>query len=220
VSSPGERPAELVDIQGAWQRGDRTLADQPPAEGAEVLWLQVGRYFCDLRTPHPQTDSTQPLDQPQAFLDRPQAFSGRVVLNGGAIAFHHDIDSLPRDPAHPDEGTVHRRGNEMVERGPGFEERWVQIALPGDDVGVAELRVANERDDAPLARIVRVGPVALAVWWGPEPGGAQFSLTDQWASVRALHDWAGAAAIAPAIRGLVANTPLPEGWTTIDPEEV
>jgi hypothetical protein len=212
MSPRGERPVELVDLQGAWRRDGRTLSDDPPAEVADVLWLQAGRYFCDLRTRPPHTEPTHILDQPQAF-------SGTVRVSRGDISFHHDIDSLPRDPAHPDEGTVHRLANVMFERGPGFEERWVVASLPGDDVGLAELRPSD--DAPPLARLLRIGSIALAVWGGPTPGGAQFNQVDGgWAGQRRLHDVDPALAVDEAAAGVGSGGPLPAGWVTVDPGEV
>jgi hypothetical protein len=210
---PGERPCELVDLQGAWQRGGRSLSDDPLEEVADVLWLQVGRFFCDLRTLNPLTESAHMLDQPQAF-------SGTVKLAHGFISFHHDLDSLSRDPAHPDEGTVHRRDNIMYERGPGFEEHWLASSLPGDDVALAELRPSGFDHGAPLARLVRIGPVALAVWGGATPGGAQFTKANDWKAARRLADDDSIMAIDEAASCIGRDAPLPSGWVIVDPGEV
>jgi hypothetical protein len=211
MSAPGERPVELVDLQGAWRRDGRTFSDDPLTEVADVLWLQAGRHFCDLRTLRPAMAAASALDQPQAF-------SGTVRVSGGNISFHHDLDSLRRDPAHPDEGTVHRRADVMVERGPGFEERWVVSSLPGDDVGLAEL--ADPGGVGPVARLIRIGSVALGVWGGPTPGGAQFTAANGWAADRMLHDGGRPPGMEAAAAALGAAGSLPTGWVTIDPEEV
>jgi hypothetical protein len=213
VSHPGERPVELVDLQGAWRRDGRTLGNDQPAEVADVLWLQVGRHFCDLRTLPAPADSAHVLDQPQAF-------SGTVRVSQGAISFHHDLDSLPRDPAHPDEGTVHRRADVMFERGPGFEERWVVASLPGDDVGLAELRPSDRSDGGPLARLIRIGSVTLAVWGGATPGGAQFDRASGWRRERFLRECDPGVAIDAAAMALGSGASLPPSWVTIDPGEV
>jgi hypothetical protein len=213
MSHPGERPVELVDLQGAWRRDGRTLADGPSSEVADVLWLQVGLHFCDLRTPRPQTGSAHVLDQPQAF-------SGTVRVSGGSISFHHDLDSLRRDPAHPDEGTVHRQANVMFERGPGFEERWVVASLPGDDVGVAELRRSDDAEDGPEGRLIRIGSVALAVWGGTTPGGAQFNQAHGWRRERSLHPGDLFPEVDAAAEAMGSGGTLPLGWVTIDPGEV
>lgn len=210
---PDERPAELVDVQGTWRRDGRSLSGGPMDEVADVLWLQAGRFFCDLRTPHPLTEPTHVLDQPQAF-------SGTIVVSRGAISFHHDLDSLPRDPLHPDEGTVHRKEDVMFERGPGFEEIWRATSLPGDDVDVAELRPSDVAGGPPMARLIRIGWVALAVWGGSTPGGAQFTRTKDWDRGRVLHEPDATMAIDAAARSMGQSDPLPANWISIDPGEV
>ena len=204
-----ERPSELIDLQGAWRRNGRIIGEDPWREVSDVLWLQVGRHFCDLRTPHPGTTPTQVLDQTQAF-------SGTVDLHQGAISFHHDIDSLPRDPGNPDEGTVHRSGDTMMERGPGFEERWIMASLPGDDTAMAEYRHGG----AVRARIVRVGSVALAIWGGSLPGGAQYQLRHEWIRERPTANDDGGWHIDAAALAVGQDAPLPDGWFQADLEEV
>jgi hypothetical protein len=175
------------------------------------VWLQVGRHFCDLRTPYSHTD-------PAHVLDQPQAFSGTVRLTAGRISFHHDLDSLRRDPAHPDEGTVHRKDNVMIERGPGFEERWVVMSSPGDEVGLAEAR--SGANGAPVARLIRIGSVALAVWGGAAAGGAQFTLDKNWHRDRSLHDDEPALGVDVAARRMGRGEPLPQGWVVLERGEV
>jgi len=203
----GELPVELGDLEGAWHREGRSLSDSPTAEVADVVWLQVGRHFCDLRTPHPDTDAAA------VVLDMPQAFSGTVEVDAGVIWFHHDLDSLSRDPAHPDTGTVHRKERVMFERGPGFEERWILTSRPGDRIGHAELR----REDSTLvARLLRVGPLALAVWGGTAPGGAQYSAVRHWDTERSLGSIDPTMQLDRAVRGMGNGTPLPAGWVIVD----
>jgi hypothetical protein len=213
VIRPGERPAELIDLQGAWRRDGRSLSDGPMHEVTDVLWLQVGRFFCDLRTPHP-------MSEPNHVLDQPQAFSGSVKIDGGAISFHHDLDTLPRDPLHPDEGTVHRKDDLMFERGPGFEEIWRATSLPGDDTDIAELHLPGGGDGAPMARLIRIGWVALAVWGGATPGGAQFTTEGGWLRDRHLHEPEATMAIDAAALSMGQGDPLPDNWVSIEPGEV
>jgi hypothetical protein len=213
VIDPPERPSELVDLQGGWRRDGRTLGDSASSEVTDVLWLQVGRYFCDLRIPRPGPDPTN-------VLDLAQAFSGTVTLATGAISFRHDLDSLARDPAHPDEGTVHRQHDVMYERGIGFEERWVMTTSPSDAVGVAERPSSNAAPATPLARLVRIGPLALAVWAGQTPGGAQYNGHQEWTRQRVLHECDESLQVDGAVRALVSGGPLPDHWVAIDPEGV
>jgi hypothetical protein len=212
VIDPPERPSELVDLQGGWRRDGRTLAGNAGSEVTDVLWLQVGRYFCDLRIPRPG-----PGPDPTNVLDLAQAFSGTVALATGAISFRHDLDSLARDPAHPDEGTVHRQQDVMYERGIGFEERWVMTTSPSDPVGIAERPSSHAGHAAPLARLVRIGPLALVVWGGHTPGGAQYIGHQEWTRQRVLHECDESLKVDGAVRALVSGGPLPDHWVAIDP---
>jgi hypothetical protein len=203
VSDAAERPAELPDVQGAWRRDGRRVDGGPWEEVSDVLWLQVGSHFCDLRTSRPGATVAHGLDLPQAF-------AGSVEVAQGAITFRHDLDSLHRDPAHPDVSTVHRIAEVMYERGPGFQERWVLSSEPEHP------RVLAERSDAHgavLARIVRVGTVALVVWGGVEPGGARCDERDGWAPDPGPFHLDPALAAHEAARALADGGLLPLGWT-------
>jgi hypothetical protein len=208
MSDGAERPADLPDVQGAWRRDGRRLDGGPWEEVSDVLWLQAGRHFCDVRT-------ARPGQVPTKGLDLPQAFGGTIEVAGGDIAFHHDLDSLHRDPAHPDVSTVHRIGETMYERGPGFEERWVLASLPGDTSAVAEYRAGPEM----LARIVRVGALTLAVWGGRHPGGARFSGRHGWEPVQASSGNPDLPAVEEAARALGDSDALPEGWRLVATEQ-
>ncbi|HWD54963.1 MAG TPA: hypothetical protein VG346_07560 [Acidimicrobiales bacterium] len=205
MSGEPERPAELADIQGSWRRDGRRLHDGPWDEISDVLWLQVGVHFCDLRTAYAGT-------VPSHGLDLAQAFSGTIDVAHGDITFHHDLDSLDRDPAHPDVSTVHRVAEAMYERGPGFEERWVLASLPDDDGAVAELPAA---DGGALARIVRVGALALAVWGGRTPGGARYTAPHGWAPEPATPGERGVADADEAVHALAFGGPLPGSWQSV-----
>jgi hypothetical protein len=110
--------------------------------------------------------------------------------------------------------TVHRVGEVMYERGPGFEERWVQASLPGDPVAGAELSDGS----SVLARIVRVGAVAVAVWGGRIPGGAQYSARHDWEPDRGSHrKRADSFDTDAAMAALVGRGPLPADWVALDP---
>jgi hypothetical protein len=209
VSDSAERPADLRDVQGAWRRDGRRLHGGPWEEVSDVLWLQAGRLFCDVRT-------ARPGQVPTEGLDLPQAFGGAIEVATGEIAFHHDLDSLRRDPAHPDVSTVHRVGESMYERGPGFEERWVLASLPGDPGAVAELRAGPEV----LARIVRVGALAVAVWGGRSPGGAPFSGQHRWECERASSREPDELAVEDAVHALGDGDALPEGWQLVETEKM
>jgi hypothetical protein len=148
-------------------------------------------------------------------LDQLQAFSGVVHVDSGAISFHHDLDSLPRDPAHPDQGTVHRAGDAMYERGPGFEECWVVDSKPEDDAVVAECHQSHGSSDLLMARLVRVGATALVIWGGETPGGAEYQEQQGWRAIRAVGSPDPVQSMG-AITALGSGRPLPAGWALVD----
>jgi hypothetical protein len=206
VSGLAEIPAGPAEVQGAWRRRGRTVEGSAWAEVSAVLWLQAGRHFCDVRSPLPGAAAVHPLDVAQAF-------SGTIEVMAGRIAFSHDIDTERRDPGHPDESTVHRAGEVLMERGPGFEERWVLASLPGDAVAVAELwGPLGPSVGGPRARIVRVGDLALGVWGGTTPGGARYSNRSAW-EPEAPGPRAGVFGVDDAVQALVFGGTLPDGWT-------
>jgi hypothetical protein len=181
---------------------------------SDVLWLQAGRHFCDLRRALPGHGSSHPLDLPQAF-------SGTVEVAAGEIAFFHDIDSVVRDASHPDQSTVHRAGEVLMERGPGFEERWVLVSLPGDDVAVADLWMLDDpASGSSTARVVRIGGLALAVWGGRTPGGARYSNHSAWEAEGSTGPSNPALRIDEAVRALVYGDALPGGWARRPDDEV
>jgi hypothetical protein len=202
VNDDRERPADLADVQGAWRRDGRCVDGGPCEEVSDVLWLQVGGHFCDLRTVLSGSTVTHTLDLPQAF-------GGRVEVAQGTITFHHDLDSMCRDPAHPDVSTVYLTLEAMYERGPGFEERWVLSSGPNAPCGLAERKGA---DGNVLARIARVGDVALAVWGGPEPGGARYVERDGWLPEPGPFPVDDALGVNESVAALVLGSPLLNGW--------
>jgi hypothetical protein len=210
VTRVGEYSAGLADIQGAWCREGRVIVPGEWEEVADVIWLQSGRHFCDLRVGYPQAGSAH-------VLDLPRAFSGTVAIEDGNISFHHDLDSLTFDPSHPDQGTVHRSGKVLIERGPGFEERWV-AASPHDAASlVAEYRpsVDSAVESQLAARLVRVGAMVLVVWGENAPGGAHYDLSGDPVLVRSLQKSAGPVPHGDAVRALEAGDPLPTGWSVV-----
>jgi hypothetical protein len=91
-------------------------------------------------------------------------------------------------------------------------------SLPGHEVGIAQLWTSDDR--TLLARLIRVGPLALAVWSGTTPGGAQFISRHDWVRERPLGHSEDSWQLDEAAFALGTGEPLPERWTSIDPGEV
>ena len=160
-------------LEGAWVRAQRSIGDAPPAECSDVVWLQVGPWFADLRLPRPGRRARHPFDEAHAF-------SGRLAVRGAdgpsaRVAWLHDLDSLAGADGHdgpPDEATVTDRDDVLIESGDGYVEWWER---PEDRTGPGEgvvLEHGYGPDDPSWARLVCADGMAVAVWSGVRPGGA------------------------------------------------
>jgi len=159
----GRSSAHILD--GAWRRVGLSVDGEPFAEHSDVLWLQVGRYFADLRAPWEAVEPARHL------LDAAQAFTGRSTYDPPTMTWRHDLDTMPRPPGHEDTARMEHHGSVLVERGKGYIERWQREAT----AGTMESAVAQRNDPqsgAPLARLVLVAELAVAVWAEPAAGGA------------------------------------------------
>lgn len=151
-------------LDGAWRRAGLSLGDEPFVENSNVLWLQAGPYFADLRVPY------APVEQGRSHLDGAQAFSGQSHYDPPRMTWRHDLDTMPRAVGHQDTAVLEQHGPLLVERGEGYTERWQREALATDPAGVAQRN--DPRSGAPLARVVVVAHFAVVVWAGPLAGGA------------------------------------------------
>src|SRR5271170_4118356 len=104
-------------LEGAWRRMGLSVVDQPFVERSDVLWLQVGPYFADLRVPY------TPDDPGTTDMDIAQAFSGWVSFEEPWATWHHDLDTLGRPADHADTAVLEGHGEILFERGEGYVER-------------------------------------------------------------------------------------------------
>ena len=158
---------EVAALGGVWVRDFRAIEGGPGREPSDVCWVQAGTYFADVRRGRPGAEVGH-------WLDRNQGFSGAITVEGSAITWWHDLDTMPRPPGHHDVGVVERRGDRLVERGPGYEEHWRRESTAGASPAVLELRCTSpgSGEGKLMARVVRVGDLAAAVWAGNPGGGA------------------------------------------------
>jgi hypothetical protein len=159
-------------LEGAWRREGLATDGGPLVERSDVLWLQVGWFFADLRAPRRAGD-------PEAgHLDVAQAFSGRIDYQSPRVTWFHDLDTTARPAGHADTATVACRDGVLLERGDGYLERWRRTVG-----GMPAMVIQRETPGtgATSARIVQVGDHALAVWDDPAAAGAAMERRgDRW----------------------------------------
>ena len=200
-------------LQGVWRRqgrfldvgsGDPGSGETDPEETEEVsdvLWIQAGAYFADVRVARRE-------DGPLADLDRTQAFSGTVTYDNPVVTWRHDLDTRGRPRGYEDRAEVEPQGpDRLCERGPGYLERWQREGDP--DVATAVLEKHDRRTGATAARVIQAGDVVACVWSGSDPGGAALRHEDGGWDVIAL---VGTESIPwPAVTS-AARGPAPAGW--------
>ena len=195
-------------LQGGWRRQGRQLdgdsgatASGDAAEISDVLWIQAGAYFADVRVARPNAG-------PLSELDATQAFSGSVTCERRVVIWHHDLDTMGRPAGYEDRAEVEPHGcDRLCEWAPGYLELWRREGEP--DAGTAVLEKHDRRTGATTARLVLAGDLVACVWAGSEPGGAALRHKDGGWEVIALvgPDSIPWAAVTAAARG-----PAPAGW--------
>lgn len=202
-------------LTGPWVRTARTIDDGPPDECSDVVWLQVGPWFADLRLPRPGW-------VPAHAFDEAHAFSGRLEVRspegpGARVAWHHDLDSLdPRgeQTGGPDSAMVEERDGVLIESGEGYVEWWDRprdrpVAVPSDGW---VLEMDGGHGDPLSARLVCIDDMAVAVWAGPAPGGAWCSAAGGWEPARVVGIVPAGLDLGDTLRTLAAGGPPHSGW--------
>lgn len=177
VPTPAWRDTPVpAELRGLWRRLSIEYPDGGGDLGTEVLWLQAGRLFADIRVP-PARKAVRPagfadLDPTTAAaLAAQEAFAGTLRWTPDACSWVRLIDFQPPG-ASPDEGTWQRTRRVLVEGGlhAAYVEHWWQdIAgpLPADAAG---------RDAGDGRITVRVGDrVMTAIDRRPAPPPADFA---------------------------------------------
>jgi hypothetical protein len=160
-------------VQGAWRRHGMAVGDGAFREMSDVLWLQVGPYFADLRRPYDAGEGGRALGGNVLVnaLNSARAFSGTVEGAGDRITWHHDLDTMPVTSDHHDAAVVLRFADLLMEAGEGYVERWQSACPRGTEGRVLERR--SRESGVVDARMVQVGADAVAVWFAPASGGAR-----------------------------------------------
>ena len=204
-------------LEGAWVRSSRSIDDGPPDECSDVVWLQVGPWFADLRLPRPGRCAAHAFDEAHAF-------SGRLAVladdgPGARVAWHHDLDTAAPADGHagdPDEADVAVRDGVLIESGDGYVEWWARPAHRPDPSapGGAGLVLLHDMgfDDPFGARVVCVEGMAVAVWDGPSPGGAWCSADTGWEPARVVGVPPAGLDIGGALRARLDDGAPTDGW--------
>ncbi len=197
-------------LAGAWIRTNRSIALDPPLECSDVIWLQVGPWFADLRLPRPGQVAHHAFDEAHAF-------SGwlEVVIDqgdGAQVAWHHDLDTTPHVAGQePDAAGVEVRAGVLVEAGDGYVEWWEPPATVPD--GSAAMVLSRSGDDPVQARLVCVAGMAVCVWGGMAPGGGAWSCAElDWEPARVVGMLPPELGMAAALRAALGGTPPPAPW--------
>jgi hypothetical protein len=146
-------------FRGVWRRVSLAVDGEPPAEHADVVWVQTGRDFADIRVPH----------FGYGDIVTPACFAGTTRWDDPHLRWSHELDldrdpRAPGDPADADVGHVRWDGADLIESGTlrrgdrtvAYVEVWRR--LPGGD-GVLLSRWSADRTRI----LVRAGDHAVTV---------------------------------------------------------
>jgi hypothetical protein len=150
----------LGELTGVWRR--TLLVDDAGREDerSDVVWLQAGSSFVDLRRPpgRPSFDRVAGVsdlgDAQREWAMGHQGFAGTLVVTGGVFEWRRAIDLLPPGPV-PDAGRLRLESGLLVETGvhADYIEHWVPQPVTPSPVWTMRLRDNESRP----ALLIRVG---------------------------------------------------------------
>ncbi|MBW8815839.1 MAG: hypothetical protein JF588_20670 [Caulobacterales bacterium] len=171
-------------LNGAWTRRSLAVGGGAPLEDSDVIWLQLGDLFADLRTPRRAQG-----------MSRCAAFSGRTCWMAPEIVFHRDLDLDAA--AIDDRARLDLKDDLLIERGEvqvggrpvAYEETWVRPGGPARAGRVLDGKTTGER--ATSMRLVQVDDIAIVLLderrQGRGFGAAEFRREGaHWRPVRAV----------------------------------
>jgi hypothetical protein len=194
---------------GGWVRASIALGDGSPYEDTDVVWLQAGPHFADLRIPRDgvAVPGTRPA-QVMCFAGHTEWRSEPEGAHPERLRWIHDIDLLSW-PA--DEGAVWFEGEELIEAGT--------FTIDGEDVAYTEVWHRLPGSDGPWSvhrsvtgLLVRVGDHALTIADGRDAGGSVQAAY----RVRTDGDWQLRRALGPDAASLPEPGAAPADWTFLD----
>lgn len=164
MSSVGKSGVTPRELNGAWTRRSLAFGGGAPFEDSEVIWLQLGDLFADLRTPR----------RPQA-MSACAAFSGRTRWMAPEIVFHRDLDL--HEAAIDDRARLDLNDDLLIERGEvqvggrrvAYEETWVRPGGAPRAGRVLDGQTSRERSTS--MRLVQVDDIAVVLLDERREGG-------------------------------------------------
>jgi hypothetical protein len=140
-------------LVGAWTRHRLIVDGVRVTDQSEVLWLQTGDCYADIRVP----GSVHSIRSggPEAVFARPAAFAGTAFWHPPVMIWQHQLDSL-RDQT-IESSPLHFEGDVLVESGSlrwagltiPFREEWRRLSGRHDDMAV---RADGNRMDITIGR--------------------------------------------------------------------
>jgi hypothetical protein len=176
-----QAPALGAGLNGAWRRSLLDRGDGTVDTDSDVLWLQAGSAFVDLRLPTsmPPPRAVRCLREADRdllmALARADGFAGELTGQGDRFCWQHEVDLHPADAGEgPDAGLLSWSGSTLVETGihAVYTEHWHREAGAPDPVASLLLRQPETGATAVLVRCgARVGWArarAVSVPAGPD----------------------------------------------------
>jgi hypothetical protein len=160
ATTPQEAAPLLRDLTGVWRRTLLIDGAGNRDDRSEVVWLQAGSYFVDLRRPAEQPPfggiacvADMSGGQREWAMDH-QGFAGTLVVTDGTFEWRRSIDLQPPGPV-PDAGRLRLDSGLLVETGlyADYTEHWLPQAA--ETLPAWAMRLRDEEDRPAL--LIRVG---------------------------------------------------------------
>ena len=148
----GDQPSVPAELSGVWRRRDLVVGDEP-RDDADVLWLQAGDWYADVRIPHDDGGGAV------------EAFAGPSSWAPPHFTWFHDVDWLGSFPE--DVGHLEPAGDDLIETGT--------FTIDGAEVPYRELW-ARSGPGTPHVALVAEGSFGRAVV--VQVGPHRIALTD------------------------------------------
>jgi hypothetical protein len=204
------------ELRGLWRR-EVITAPGFRDETTQVVWLQTGSWYADLRVPADRP-SRPGADGFAAFGDddliacaKVQGFAGQLTVADGVCYWRRDLDYQPPS-ASPDEGRYSLDGDVMIEDGihADYQEIWRRAPESTEPAGV----FTREAEDGRAGLLVIGGRFLIEVVSRSGPASQAASLAEAVEAALAARD-RKAAEVLLMTRIRFAERDQGGQWTTV-----